>query len=91
MVMKKTCRLLYLGPSFLSDFFEVPNDADPSSSILTPPIARIKETVAGLSKAFKDMDLGQAKTLSIQLQYWIRIKNVIRDWAAGKPIVADHV
>lgn len=53
--------------------------------------ARIKETVAGLSKAFKDMDLEQAKTLSIQLQYWIRIQNVIRDWAAGKPIVADHV
>ncbi|GJJ70146.1 molecular chaperone HscB [Entomortierella parvispora] len=53
--------------------------------------ARIKETVTGLSKAFKDMDLAEAKTLSIQLQYWIRIQNVIRDWAAGKPVVADHV
>ncbi|KAG0041783.1 hypothetical protein BGZ83_001317 [Gryganskiella cystojenkinii] len=53
--------------------------------------ARIKETVAGLSSAFKEMDLEGAKTLAIQLQYWIRIKNVIRDWAAGKPIVADHV
>ncbi|KAF9903746.1 hypothetical protein EC991_003394 [Linnemannia zychae] len=53
--------------------------------------ARIKDTVAGLSKAFKSQDLEQAKTLAIELQYWIRIQNVIRDWAAGKPVVADHV
>ncbi|KAG0207438.1 hypothetical protein BGX28_001319 [Mortierella sp. GBA30] len=53
--------------------------------------ARIKETVSGLSNAFKDQDLEKAKTLAIQLQYWIRISNVIRDWAAGKTIVADHV
>ncbi|KAF9123183.1 hypothetical protein BGW39_009206 [Mortierella sp. 14UC] len=53
--------------------------------------ARIKDTVAGLSKTFKDQDLEQAKTLAIELQYWIRIQNVIRDWAAGKPVVADHV
>ncbi|CAO3563927.1 unnamed protein product [Mortierella alpina] len=53
--------------------------------------ARIKDAVSGLSKAFKDQDMQQAKTLAIQLQYWIRINNVIRDWAAGKPIVADHV
>ncbi|KAG0275147.1 hypothetical protein BGZ95_009137 [Linnemannia exigua] len=52
---------------------------------------RIKDTVAGLSKAFKGQDLEQAKTLAIELQYWIRIQNVIRDWAAGKPVVADHV
>ncbi|KAF9102320.1 hypothetical protein BGX29_004733 [Mortierella sp. GBA35] len=53
--------------------------------------ARIKDTVEGLSKAFKTQDLEQAKTLAIELQYWIRIQNVIRDWAAGKPVVADHV
>ncbi|KAG0352524.1 hypothetical protein BGZ54_002717 [Gamsiella multidivaricata] len=53
--------------------------------------ARIKETVDGLTKAFGEQDLEAAKTLAIELQYWIRIKNVIRDWAAGKPIVADHV
>ncbi|KAF9925684.1 hypothetical protein BGZ67_008492 [Mortierella alpina] len=53
--------------------------------------ARIKDAVSGLSKAFKDQDMQQAKTLAIQLQYWIRINNVIRDWAAGKTIVADHV
>ncbi|KAG0234341.1 hypothetical protein BGW42_006733 [Actinomortierella wolfii] len=53
--------------------------------------ARIEETTKGLSKAFKEDDIATAKTLAIQLQYWIRIQNVIRDWAAGKPIVADHV
>ncbi|KAG0241294.1 hypothetical protein BGX31_001280 [Mortierella sp. GBA43] len=53
--------------------------------------ARIKEAVDGLSKAFQSQDLEQAKTTAIELQYWIRIQNVIRDWAAGKPIVADHV
>ncbi|KAG0265301.1 hypothetical protein DFQ27_000707 [Actinomortierella ambigua] len=53
--------------------------------------ARIEETTQGLSKAFKEEDLATAKKLAIQLQYWIRIQNVIRDWAAGKPIVADHV
>ncbi|KAK3823685.1 MAG: hypothetical protein JOS17DRAFT_777078 [Linnemannia elongata] len=52
---------------------------------------RIKDTVEGLSKAFKGQDLEQAKTLAIELQYWIRIQNVIRDWVAGHPIVADHV
>ncbi|KAF9562425.1 hypothetical protein BGW38_008978, partial [Lunasporangiospora selenospora] len=52
---------------------------------------RIDETVKGLSKAFQEGNLDSAKTLAIQLQYWIRIQNVIRDWAAGKPIVADHV
>ncbi|KAF9978730.1 hypothetical protein BGZ73_000740 [Actinomortierella ambigua] len=53
--------------------------------------ARIQETTKGLSKAFKEDDLATAKKLVIQLQYWIRIQNVIREWAAGKPIVADHV
>ncbi|KAF9925485.1 hypothetical protein FBU30_004737 [Linnemannia zychae] len=53
--------------------------------------ARIKDAVAGLSKSFKENDLGQAKTLAIELQYWIRIQNVIRDWVAGHPIVSDHV
>ncbi|KAG0248870.1 hypothetical protein BG011_009827 [Mortierella polycephala] len=53
--------------------------------------ARIKDTVSGLSRAFKEQDLERAKTLAIELQYWIRIQNVIRDWVAGKPIVADHV
>ncbi|KAF9352913.1 hypothetical protein BGX26_009305 [Mortierella sp. AD094] len=43
---------------------------------------RISETVDGLSVAFKEHDLETAKTLAIKLQYWIRIKNVIRDWAA---------
>ncbi|KAF9142174.1 hypothetical protein BGX30_003227 [Mortierella sp. GBA39] len=52
---------------------------------------RIKDTVEGLSKAFKGQDLEQAKTLAIELQYWIRIQNVIRNWVAGHPIVADHV
>ncbi|KAF9175284.1 hypothetical protein BGX21_011415 [Mortierella sp. AD011] len=52
---------------------------------------RISETIDGLSMAFKEHDLETAKTLAIKLQYWVRIKNVIRDWAAGKPIVADHV
>ncbi|KAF8917731.1 hypothetical protein BGZ58_005040 [Dissophora ornata] len=52
---------------------------------------RIKGTVEGLVRAFGEQDLESAKTLAIELQYWIRIKNVIRDWAAGKPIVADHV
>ncbi|KAF9405212.1 hypothetical protein BGZ94_003690 [Podila epigama] len=52
---------------------------------------RIEETVKGLHVAFERMDLEEAKTLAIQLQYWIRIQNVIRDWAAGKPVVADHV
>ncbi|KAF9177642.1 hypothetical protein BGZ49_005584, partial [Haplosporangium sp. Z 27] len=51
---------------------------------------RIKETVRGLSMAFKDHDLETAKTLAIKLQYWVRINNVIIDWAEGKPIVADH-
>ncbi|KAK3810791.1 MAG: Co-chaperone HscB, C-terminal oligomerization domain-containing protein, partial [Benniella sp.] len=53
--------------------------------------ARIKEAVDGLSKAFQSQDLEKAKTLAIELQYWIRIQNVIRDWVAGHPIVADHV
>ncbi|KAG0319803.1 hypothetical protein BGZ97_001409 [Linnemannia gamsii] len=53
--------------------------------------ARIKDTVEGLSRAFKDQNMEQAKTLAIELQYWIRIQNVIRDWVAGHPIVADHV
>ncbi|KAF9181561.1 hypothetical protein BGZ50_005438 [Haplosporangium sp. Z 11] len=53
--------------------------------------ARIKDAVGGLSRAFKEQDLERAKTLAIELQYWIRIQNVIRDWVAGKPIVADHV
>jgi molecular chaperone HscB len=52
---------------------------------------RIKETVDGLSKAFQMYDLEKAKILAIELQYWIRIENVIRDWVAGHPIVADHV
>ncbi|KAG0286984.1 hypothetical protein BGZ98_004845, partial [Dissophora globulifera] len=52
---------------------------------------RIKDAVKGLTAAFKEQDLETAKTLAIELQYWIRIQNVIRDWAAGKPIVADHV
>ncbi|KAI1308010.1 hypothetical protein EDD11_004346 [Mortierella claussenii] len=52
---------------------------------------RIKQAVEGLSCAFQKQDLEAAKTLAIELQYWIRIQNVIRDWAAGKPIVADHV
>jgi molecular chaperone HscB len=54
-------------------------------------IARIKEAVDGLSRAFQSQDLEKAKTLAIELQYWIRIQNVIRDWVAGHPIVADHV
>ncbi|KFH66282.1 hypothetical protein MVEG_08381 [Podila verticillata NRRL 6337] len=53
--------------------------------------ARVQETCQGLSEAFKEKDLEKAKELAIKLQYWIRIQNVIRDWAAGKPIVADHV
>ncbi|KAG0074763.1 hypothetical protein BGZ93_009858 [Podila epicladia] len=52
---------------------------------------RILETCQGLSDAFREGDLEMAKELAIKLQYWIRIKNVIRDWAAGKPVVADHV
>lgn len=53
--------------------------------------ARVLETCQGLSDAFKERDLETAKELAIKLQYWIRIRNVIRDWAAGKPVVADHV
>lgn len=53
--------------------------------------ARVQETCQGLSEAFKERDLEKAKELAIKLQYWIRIQNVIRDWAAGKPVVADHV
>ncbi|KAF9919247.1 hypothetical protein BX616_010499 [Lobosporangium transversale] len=52
---------------------------------------RIQQAVDGLSKAFREQNLEAAKALAIELQYWIRIQNVIRDWAAGKPIVADHV
>ncbi|KAG0028830.1 hypothetical protein BGZ82_008234 [Podila clonocystis] len=53
--------------------------------------ARVLETCQGLSNAFRAQDLESAKELAIKLQYWIRIQNVIRDWAAGKPVVADHV
>ncbi|KAF9432271.1 hypothetical protein BGZ76_011036 [Entomortierella beljakovae] len=52
---------------------------------------RMKETEDELTLAFRKRDLETAKSLVIKLQYWVRIRNVIRDWAAGKPVVADHV
>ncbi|KAG0325798.1 hypothetical protein BG004_003114, partial [Podila humilis] len=66
---------------------------DEVQDLKTQNDTRIKDTVQGLSQAFNKtpMDLEKAKELAIQLQYWIRIQNVIRDWAAGKPIIADHV
>ncbi|KAI9003202.1 HSCB C-terminal oligomerization domain-containing protein, partial [Gaertneriomyces semiglobifer] len=72
-------------PHLLMEVMEIREALEEASSqhevdnIKTENDQRIAETVQRLSDAFRSHDLEIAKKLTAQLQYWMNIKNVIRD------------
>jgi molecular chaperone HscB len=51
---------------------------------------RIVESTRILAGAFKDNDMGLAKSETVKLRYWNNIKDSIDSWERGKPIVLQH-
>lgn len=52
--------------------------------------ARLEESVHVLEQAFKDSDTQTAKREAVKLRYWVNIKESLRDWEPGKPVVLIH-
>jgi molecular chaperone HscB len=52
--------------------------------------AKIVESEQVLEKAFKQDDLGRAKSEAVKLRYWVNIKESIDGWEQGKPVVLQH-
>lgn len=52
--------------------------------------ARLEESVQMLGQAFKDSDTQTAKREAVKLRYWVNIKESLRDWEPGKPVVLIH-
>ena len=52
--------------------------------------ARIAEAEAALGEAFAAGNIDEAKALTVRLRYWVNIRDSIRDWSQGKPVVLQH-
>ena len=51
---------------------------------------RIKASVDGLERAFREDDIPAAKAEAIRLRYWENIKESLHNWESGKPVVLQH-
>lgn len=51
---------------------------------------RINESVNVLEQAFKSDDIETARIEAVKLRYWMNIKESIRNWEPGKPVVLIH-
>ncbi|KAF2800001.1 Co-chaperone Hsc20 [Melanomma pulvis-pyrius CBS 109.77] len=51
---------------------------------------RIEESVGRLEEAFRNDDVGLAKSEAVRLRYWINIKESLDGWERGKPISLEH-
>ncbi|KAI1383061.1 Co-chaperone Hsc20 [Hypoxylon trugodes] len=51
---------------------------------------RIKESEGRLASAFEKDDIEEARLEVTRLRYWVNIRESIRNWERGKPIVLEH-
>lgn len=51
---------------------------------------RIEGCEAELAEAFEREDVDKATDAAVRLRYWINIRESIREWESGKPIVLQH-
>ncbi|XDG10334.1 hypothetical protein ABKA04_009949 [Annulohypoxylon sp. FPYF3050] len=51
---------------------------------------RIRVSEGRLGELFKEGDVGGAREEVVRLRYWCNIRDTIRDWERGKPVVLQH-
>ncbi|KAK6958360.1 hypothetical protein Daesc_001159 [Daldinia eschscholtzii] len=51
---------------------------------------RIRESEGRLARAFEEDDREGARREVTRLRYWVNIRDAIRDWEEGKPVVLQH-
>ncbi|KAI0597968.1 Co-chaperone Hsc20 [Biscogniauxia sp. FL1348] len=51
---------------------------------------RVRESEEVLERAFAEDDLERAAREVVRLRYWINIRESIRNWERGKPVVLEH-
>ncbi|KAI0110185.1 Co-chaperone Hsc20 [Daldinia grandis] len=52
--------------------------------------ARIRESEDRLARAFEEDDGDGARREVTRLRYWVNIRDAVRDWEEGKPVVLQH-
>ncbi|KAI0850580.1 Co-chaperone Hsc20 [Daldinia vernicosa] len=52
--------------------------------------ARIRESEDRLARAFEEDDGERARREVTRLRYWVNIRDAVRDWEEGKPVVLQH-
>ncbi|KAI1100226.1 Co-chaperone Hsc20 [Jackrogersella minutella] len=52
--------------------------------------ARIAESEGRLARAFEEGDVKGARVEVTRLRYWVNIRETIRNWELGKPVVLQH-
>ncbi|KAI1485785.1 Co-chaperone Hsc20 [Biscogniauxia mediterranea] len=51
---------------------------------------RVRESEDVLERAFAEDDLKRAAREVVRLRYWVNIRECIRNWERGKPVVLEH-
>ncbi|KAK3311116.1 HSCB C-terminal oligomerization domain-containing protein [Chaetomium strumarium] len=51
---------------------------------------RIRESEARLGEALEAGDVQSAKEEAVRLRYWVNIREGVRNWERGKPVVLQH-
>ncbi|KAK3079488.1 hypothetical protein LTS18_004742 [Coniosporium uncinatum] len=51
---------------------------------------RIEGSVGELERAFAEEDLEGAKRECVRLRYWVNLRETLRAWEKGKPVVLQH-
>ncbi|KAJ3010950.1 hypothetical protein HKX48_007120 [Thoreauomyces humboldtii] len=51
---------------------------------------RLNATLRALSDAFRARDIPAARRLTIQLRYWVNIRQAATDWMPGKRVELEH-
>lgn len=64
-----------------------PHDLDP---LREENEARIRRSEEVLERAFRDDDVEGAKREAVRLRYWVNIRESVRDWEEGRPVVLQH-
>ncbi|PNY27823.1 J-type co-chaperone JAC1, mitochondrial, partial [Tolypocladium capitatum] len=52
--------------------------------------ARIRRSEGALERAFREDDVDAAKREAVRLRYWVNIRESVRDWEEGRPVVLRH-
>ncbi|CAN8098585.1 unnamed protein product [Discula destructiva] len=52
--------------------------------------ARIAASLRALERAFVEEDVEAAVKETVRLRYWVNIRDSVKNWEAGKPVVLQH-